>query len=122
MVHLRTRNDLFKIAEEKPPTPAIGEALSSGSVELLGGFKRIPPSIHSGWIMIVTSKRGTVWNVALTLWEHPDRVAVWIVKRIPWERWLGNVDREPGIHDGDNPRKYEELSARAKTASGYSGS
>ncbi len=114
MVHIRTRNDLFKIAEENLPTPANGEALCIGSIELLGGFERIPPSIHPGWVMIVTSKRGIVWNVALTLWEHPDRVAVWIVQRIPWEKWLGNIDREPGIHDGDNPIEYERWKLKAE--------
>ncbi len=122
MVRIRNRSDLFKLVEESPPTPAIGEALSSGGAELLGGFERIPPSTHSGWIMIVTSRRGTIWNVALTLWEHPDRVAVWIVQRIPWEQWGGNTDREPGIYDGDHPVKYGERREKARLANGYSGS
>ena len=119
MVHIRHRSDLFRIAEENPPSPAIGEALSTGGVELLGGFDRVPPSRFPGWIIVVTSKRGTVWNIVITPHVHPDRVAVWIVERVPWELWVGSTNRDPGLYDGDHPIKYEERSAKARIASGY---
>jgi len=119
MLHIRNRNDLFKILETDPPRPAIGAALVTGSTELLGGFKRVPPSNNPAWIVTVTSKRGTVWNVVLTVHEHPPRVSTWTVQRIPWEHWVGKTDRNPGIYDGDHPIRYAKRKLMARIANGY---
>ncbi len=115
MNHIHYRNDLFKILEEKPPHKMgqILEALSTGGVELLGGFERIPPSDRPGWIIIVTSKRGSVWNVVISAHENPPRFTTWIVQRIPWEYWAGKTDRDPGVYDGDKPNKYEKRKLKA---------
>lgn len=124
MLRIRNRNDLFNIAEANPPTPAIGEALSSGKVELLGGFKPLYPSKRSGWIITVTSRRGTVWNVALTVNIQPiiyprlRWINTWIVQRIPWEYWVGRINRDPTVYDGDHPIKYEERKQKARITNG----
>jgi hypothetical protein len=94
------------------------EALSTGRTEVLGGFERIPPSDKPGWIIIVTSRRGTVWNVVITAHENPPRFTTWIVQRIPWEHWVGRTDRDPTVYDGDNPIKYEERKQKAGTMNG----
>ncbi len=121
MPRIRNRNDLFKVIAEKPPHKMgqILEALSTGRVELLGGFKRIPPSPLPGWIVIVTSRRGTVWNVVITAHENPPRFTTWIVQRIPWEHWAGKLNRDPIVYDGDHPIKYEERRQKARKVNGY---
>jgi hypothetical protein len=117
MTHIRNRNDLFRVLEENPPYKMgqILTALDTGKAELLGGFERIPPSDKPGWIIIVTSKRGTVWNVVVTAHENPPRFTTWIVQRIPWEHWAGKLDRDPTIYDGDHPVEYERRKLKART-------
>lgn len=120
MPRIRNQNDLFRVLEKNPPHKMgqILEALSTGRTEVLGGFERIPPSDKPGWIIIVTSRRGTVWNVVITAHENPPRFTTWIVQRIPWEHWVGRTDRDPTVYDGDNPIKYEERKQKAGTMNG----
>ena len=118
-MRIRNRNSLFKILEGKPPSPAISAALDTGGVELLGGFERVPPSDNPAWIIVVTSRRGTVWNIVLTLHGPPVRVSIWIVQRIPWEHWVGRTDRDPGMYDGDHPIEYEKRMLHARKSNGY---
>lgn len=120
MNRIRNRNDLFEILEKKPPWKMgqILTAFSTGKTELLGGFRQIPPSPLPGWIIIVTSKHGTVWNVVVTAHENPPRFTTWIVQRIPWEYWAGKINRDPTVYDGDKPIKYEERKLKARTANG----
>ncbi len=121
MIRIRNRNDLFRVLEENPPHKMgqILEALSTGGVEVLGGFNLIPPSDKPGWIIIVTSKRGTVWKVVVTAHENPPRFTTWIVQRIPWEYWSGKTDRDPTVYDGDLPKIYEERKQKARKVNGY---
>lgn len=120
MIRIRNQSDLFNLLAEKPPwkMTAILTALDTGKAELLGGFKRIPPSPLPGWIIIVTSKRGMVWNVVITAHESPPRFTTWIVQRIPWEYWAGKTNRDPTVYDGDRPMKYEERKQKARKANG----
>ncbi len=121
MTRIQNRNDLFGVLEKNPPHKMgqILEALSTGGVELLGGFERIPPSPLPGWIIIVTSRRGTVWNVVVTAHENPPRFTTWIVQRIPWEHWVGKLDRDPIVYDGDHPKIYERRKLKARKVNGY---
>ena len=119
MPHIHKRNDLFKVLEEKSPTGAISTALDTGGAELLEGFRSIPPSPLPGWIIVVTSKRGTVWNVVVTAHENPPRFTTWVVQRIPWEHWVGEIDRDPGVYDGDHPIEYEKRKQKARVTNGY---
>lgn len=121
MTRILNRSDLFGVLEENPPhkMTQILEALSTGGVELLGGFERIPPSDRPGWIVIVTSRRGTVWNVVITAHENPPRFTTWLVQRIPWEYWSGKTDRDPTVYDGDYPKVYEERKQKARKVNGY---
>ena len=118
-MYIGNRNDLFKILEENSPSPAISAALDTGGIELLGGFEKVPPSDRSAWIVVVTSRRKSVWNVVLTVYEHPARVSTWVVQRIPWEHWIGKTDRDAGIYDGDNPIEYEKRRQKARKTNGY---
>ncbi len=121
MIRIRNRSDLFRVIGEHPPhkMSQIFEALSTGRVEVLGGFNQIPPSNKPGWIIIVTSKRGTVWNVVISAHENPPRFTTWIVQRIPWEYWAGRTDRDPTVYDGDHPIEYEKRKLKARKANGY---
>ena len=120
MNRIRNRTDLFGVLEENPPhkMTQILEALSTGKTEVLGGFNLIPPSPLPGWIIIVTSKRGTVWNVVISAHENPPRFTTWIVQRIPWEYWAGRIDRDPTVYDGDKPIEYEKRKLKAREANG----
>jgi hypothetical protein len=113
-LHIRNKNDLFAILEELPPFPAIGGALDTGKAELLGGFERVPPSKKPGWIIRVTSRRGSVWNVVITVHNSPARVTTWTTQRIPWEHWAGRTDRDAGIYDGDYPLEYMKRRIHAR--------
>ena len=121
MKRILNRNDLFRVLEENPPhkMSQILTALSTGKAEILGGFNVIPPSPLPGWIIIVTSRRGTVWNVVVTAHENPPRFTTWLVQRIPWEHWAGKIDRDPTVYDGDHPKIYEERKQKARKANGY---
>jgi len=123
MIHIRQRNDLFGVLEENPPWKMgqILTALDTGKAELLGGFNLIPPSPLPGWIIVVTSKRGHVWNVVISAHECPPRFTTWLVQRIPWEHWAGKIDRDPTVYDGDRPRVYEERKQKARKVNGYEG-
>ena len=118
-LHIHNRNNLFKMLEENVPFSAIDAALDTGSIELLGGFERVPPSDNPAWIIVVTSKRGTIWNVVLTPHESPIRISTWTIQRIPWEHWVGKTDRDPGIYDGDHPIEYEKRKQKARATNGY---
>lgn len=122
MPRIRNRNDLFEVLEESPPwkMTQILTALSTGGAEVLGGFEQIPPSNKPGWIIIITSKRGTVWNVVITAHENPPRFTTWIVQRIPWEHWVGKINRgHLSVYDGDYPKKYEKRKEKTRAAHGY---
>ena len=123
MKRIRNRNDLFRIIGEDPPhrMSQILKALSTGRVEALGGFNLIPPSDKPGWIIIVTSRRGTVWNVVISAHENPPRFTTWLVQRIPWEYWSGKIDRDPTVYDGDKPIEYEKRKQKARITNGFRG-
>ena len=101
MNHVRNRNDLVKYVEENPPRGAIGTAIVTGTVELLGGFYAVTPSIHPGWILRITSaSKQNIYNVAITHNKYMPDWKVWEVSEVPWEQWMGK-DVTKGVNRGD---------------------
>jgi hypothetical protein len=104
-MHLQTRSDILLWLEDHPPHIVIAGVMPDCKCELLGGFDQIPPSHHSGWIIIVTSPRGLKWNVAVTVCSKRG-LSVWVVDEIPWQHW---ADGKGELYQGDNPAKYRRL-------------
>ena len=115
MNHVRNRNDLIKYVEDNPPRGAIGTAIVTGTVELLGGFWRVIPSIHTGWILRITSaSKQNVYNVAITHNKYTPDWKVWEVTQVPWDQWMGG-DVTAGVNRGD-ANIFEECSEEHRKA------
>lgn len=105
MDHLNTRTELINFICEYAPS-AIQRACHTGTVQVLGGFIRIPPYTQPGWIVAVTSIHGRTWFVAIG--PHPAGLpmyVVWTVKQVPWQFWIGDEWPNSLIFNGDNPER-----------------
>jgi hypothetical protein len=101
-IHFQTKTHLLMWTESNCPRKAIVRAMQEGQVELLGGFSKIPPTTHPGWIIRVTSVSGKKWNVVVIAYQN--RYGIRILSEIPWQYWIG--DKQSGaLHQGDNPDK-----------------
>ena len=108
MEHFTNRTELVLWLDEHAPTRAIQRAIWDGSVELLGGFYKIPPSKYPGWIFRLKSKRSTEYLVAI-ICDTDRRCHRCIeIESVPWREWSGKLDRK-SIYEGDNPTLYMEL-------------
>jgi hypothetical protein len=85
---------------------AVQRAINEGTVEVLGGFHAIPPSVRSGWMLKITSKHKRTWAVAVTPNDITHTYQVWIADRVPWEKWAGDLYRNHPVYDGDDPLEY----------------
>jgi len=113
-MHIRTRNNLIKFLEENTSGRYL-RALQNHN-ENLGAFEQVLSSIDPGWIVRVTSKRGDIYYLAITLWVKSKifpGYRICILKKIPWKRWVGDKS-ENSLYRGDFPEKYKEL-RNAKT-------
>lgn len=107
MLHIRNRNDLIKLVEDNPPRGAIGTAIVTGTVELLGAFDQMVPAIHAGWILRITSEsKQNVYHVAITHTKHMPDWKIYEIENIPWDHWIGE-DVTSGLAKGDLDT-YEE--------------
>lgn len=120
----QNRSDLIHQISDGIPSHMCREAILTGTVQVLGGFNKIPPSICPGWIIVITSKRGTIWTAALLFDEYRHKYRVMFVDEVPWEEWAGNMDRcltppQYNIYDGDNPqqafKKWQKAHHDSKT-------
>lgn len=119
---IRTRDDLIDYVKMRSLACGrlhIARAIDEGSVEVLGGFKEIPPSYQEkypfiarpGWIVRVNSVRGTQWHVAVTVKEGSrDMYAFVMVHSVPWKHWVGG---STPLYKGDYPDRYETLRSAA---------
>lgn len=104
MQRINTRTELISFICQNIRQSAIVRACHNGTVKVLGGFAMVPPSTRPGWIIAVTSASGRTWFVAVTSDDHRHVFKAWIVKSIPWQYYVGRVNRgEYSIYDGDNP-------------------
>src|SRR4030042_1201271 len=89
MERIDTRKQLIDCICNHAPRPAIATACYRGTIKVLGGFRNIPPSTQSGWIVIVTSEFGRVWYVAV-MEEIGAGWDVDIIDNIPWLNYVGS--------------------------------
>jgi len=106
MQRIETRTQLINFICENISQRAIVRACHNGIVQVLGGFKLIPPSRRPGWIVAITSVYGKVWLVAVTSDDHNHVFRTWLVEKIPWSYYVGRIDREEySIYNGDDPQQ-----------------
>lgn len=104
MIHFQTKNHLLMWLENNCPRKAVVRALRDGTVEHLGGFSKIPPTSHSGWITKVTTTHGKEFIVAVIAYQN--RYGVRILSEVPWECWCGKGQGSPNLRNGDDPHRY----------------
>jgi hypothetical protein len=105
-----TRDDLIEYLITHSPRPAISRAINEGRpIELLGGFKHIPPSNMPGWVIMITTRFKKRFYVALRvhkIWKH--QLFVEMISTIPWRYWDGDKSNNL-LYRGDRPQLYERL-------------
>ena len=88
----------------------IQQALESGRVENCGGFNSLSGSLP-GFVVAVTSGRGTIYNIAIVVDNFQMR---WFrLKKIPWWNWVGDKSNS-SVCQGDRPKVYKVLKERLK--------
>ena len=90
--------------EANCPRKGIVRALRDGTVEHLGGFSRIPPTSHPGWIVKVTSTHGKEFIVAVIAYQL--RYGIRVLGEVPWRYWY-NAQPWTSLLAGDNPEEYQ---------------
>lgn len=108
MVHFRNRTDLILWLDKSSVSAAVKRALWTGSIELLGGFSRIPPSDYPGWIFKLISRRGKEYLIAIICDTDKKCHRKMELESVPWDLWDGKLGRKT-IYEGDRPEKYMEL-------------
>lgn len=104
MIHHRQQliNWLLKNVTDR----VILNAIESGRIENCGGFNPLPTTDLPGWIIVITSGRNRVYNIAIVIDKFKLR---WFrVKNIPWSDWVGDIATSE-VYQGDEPEKYQEL-------------
>jgi len=104
MIHFQNKNHLLSWLEKKCPRKGIVRALRDGTVEHLGGFSRIPPTSHPGWIVRVTSIHGKEFIVAVIAYQL--RYGIRVLSEVPWLCWAGDCGGSPNLMNGDQPSEY----------------
>jgi hypothetical protein len=112
-------NHIIQWLSKQPLRRCVLRALENGKVELLGGFKSIPPGSDPGFIVLVNSYPrngcpGGRWVVAVVCRQNTN-VYARVIPNIPWDQWDGKIDRKT-IYDGDNPSAYAKERDRATLA------
>ena len=102
MVHFQTKNHLLMWLEKNCPRKSIVRALRDETVEHLGGFSKIPPTSHPGWIVRVTSIHDKEFIVAVIAYQ--SRYGIRVLSEVPWRYWCGQQGEvESSLINGDNP-------------------
>jgi len=106
MTRIKTKNDLINWLGKYSSRRAIQGALLEGKIELLGWFTPAPGSSNPGWIVVVTSKHGLVWNVVVSPRLVTGKLNSYVVDEIDWKNYKGG---NTPLFAGDNPERYKEL-------------
>jgi hypothetical protein len=80
-------------------------ALTTGEVEVLGGFNPLPTSDSPGFLVRITSVYKSTYIVAVVA-DHRPR---WFrVKDFSWRHYVGDIASNP-LYQGDEPEAYKAL-------------
>ena len=109
MKNFLTRDQLLDWLDQNAPTKAVQRGLHSGlPVVLLGGFRPVPNSNRPGWIVMVQTKTGREYYVAIAIGSHRDPYA-YLIDYIDWRDYCSS--NHP-LYKGDIPdtaAKHQEL-------------
>lgn len=108
MIHFTQKTELVLWLDIHAPSAHVQRALWYGSVELLGGFDKIPPSKYPGWIFKLISKRNKKYLIAIICDTDKKCYRCFEIEDVPWKLWNGKLNRK-SIFDGDYPEKYMGL-------------
>ena len=97
---IQTRTHLLDFIQRNAPSSAVRRAVNEGRVNVLGAFASLPPHVHPGFIVNVTSKHGRTWPVCVLVNDIRHRYEVYILDQIPWSLWEGG---NTTLYAGDNP-------------------
>lgn len=104
-----THNDLLNWLDQNAPTRAVQRGLRSGlPIIVLGGFKPLPDSNRPGWIVLVNTKTGREYYVAIAIGFNRDPYA-YLIDYIDWKDYC---ESEHPLYRGDIPdvaRKHKLL-------------
>lgn len=106
----RSRDHLIRHVAKCPLRPSICRAIDDpyGKVELLGGFKIVPPGDRPGFILAVTSQYKRTWFVAAVIPKQGFKPVVRVIDEVPWGYWVGDEGAKNPLYAGDNPNEYEK--------------
>ena len=86
MIHFTGWPDIIDYAARNINSRAIKRAFCEGRVQRWGEYREhVPGSRHPGWLIRVTSRHGTVWNVAVTADDERHTYHVWVAPMRPFE-------------------------------------
>ena len=68
----------------------------------------LPPSLLPGWALTITTKRGSVFHVAVIPDDINHLYRVYPLEEIPWHLWFGKplAGAPYSIYQGDWPARY----------------
>lgn len=107
---MTNRTTLLNVLQANVRSSSIRRAVDDGGkVEVLGGFKEIPPANESGWVVQITSKHKRMWLVAVVPKVNNHSYQVYRISEIHWIHWEGKPIKEPfNVYNGDNPLEYDK--------------
>jgi len=118
-VCIHTRDDLISFIEDSINRRGMLRAFTNGDVEVLGGFKSIPPRNLPGWIVEARHTVGYAkYHVAVTV-ETGGIHRIWnLVTGVPWDQWIGDNEayQNNQLMTGDHPDRYKEYKDDAGTS------
>lgn len=108
MIHITDRNDLITWLVNNIQNPIVKRALQTGTIEVLGKFKEIPPFASPGWIVKIESKYHKIYYAGILRTQFTMGICYVTSERIFWKYWIGDKCNTP-LNQGDNPKLYKEL-------------
>jgi hypothetical protein len=82
-------------------------AVNEGSVELLGGFSKMPPSGSPGWLFRLRLPAGKeILRAIVQVMDRPTYTII-AVDNIVWKYWIGDKNTDPIMY-GDHPLVYKQ--------------
>ncbi len=101
------KTQLLNWLDDHAPTKSVQRALVSGlPVTILGGFRPLPNSNSPGWIVLVNSKSGREYYIAIAVNNFRDPRA-YLIDYIDWASYCGDKSKHP-LYRGDIPEYAEE--------------
>jgi len=99
------KNQLLAWLDNHAPTKSVQRALVSGlPVTILGGFKPLPDSNSPGWIIVVNSKTGREYYIAIAVNNFREPRA-YLIDHIDWASYTGGSHP---LYQGDIPEHAVE--------------